>query len=138
MSDTKSELERTYTVPLSRAWIAPRHRRTRRAVNILKEFAQKHMKSSDIKIETDLNERLWNRGITRPPRRIKVNLKRDEDGMVTISLPKEESKVDSEHEETESSKEIAEKDQAESPKEEPPIKASSGQSRKSTKNAKSK
>ena len=89
MSETKPELERIVTVPLSRAWIAPRHRRTKRAINILKEYAEKHMKSSEIKIETSLNEQLWNRGITSPPRRITVKMSRDEDGIVTISLPKE-------------------------------------------------
>ncbi|MGH2638184.1 MAG: 50S ribosomal protein L31e [Rhabdochlamydiaceae bacterium] len=83
------ELERVYTVPLSRAWITPRHRRTKRAVNILREFAAKHMKSSEIKIDTELNEELWKRGITKPPRRITVKMERDEDGLVTISLPKE-------------------------------------------------
>lgn len=89
MSQTKEELERVYTIPLSRAWIAARHRRTKRAVNMIREFAEKHMKSSEIRIDTELNERLWNRGITSPPRKITVRMKRDEDGVVTISLPKE-------------------------------------------------
>ena len=88
MSKSETELDRTYTVPLSRAWIAPRYRRTRRAVNVLKEFAEKHMKSSEIKIDSELNEKLWSRGITRPPRRITVKMTKDEDGLVTISLPK--------------------------------------------------
>jgi large subunit ribosomal protein L31e len=88
MSDSKIELERMYTVPLSRAWIAPRYRRTSRAVNVLKEFAERHMKSSEIKIDSELNERLWSRGITKPPRRITVKMTKDEDGLVTISLPK--------------------------------------------------
>ncbi len=90
MSGSSKELERSYTVPLSRAWIAARHRRTVRAVNILKEFAKRHMKSSEIKIEPKLNEQLWERGITRPPRHITVRMQRDEDGLVTISLPKVE------------------------------------------------
>ncbi len=89
MSDSEIELDRTYTVPLSRAWIAPRHRRTARAVNVLKEFAERHMKSSEIKIDSKLNEKLWGRGITKPPRRITVRMTKDEDGLVTISLPKE-------------------------------------------------
>ena len=98
MSEQKSELERVYTVPLSRAWITARHKRTRRAVNILKEYAEKHMKSSEIKIDTDLNEELWKRGITKPPRRITVRMEKDEDGVVTISLPK---KVEKREEKTE-------------------------------------
>jgi len=50
------------------------------------------MKSSEIKIDTDLNEVLWKKGITRPPRRITVKMEKDEDGVVTISLPKESKK----------------------------------------------
>jgi large subunit ribosomal protein L31e len=95
MSDSEIDLDRTYTVPLSRAWIAPRHRRTARAVNVLKEFAERHMKSSEIKIDSKLNEKMWGRGITKPPRRITVRMTKDEDGLVTISLPKE-AKTDEE------------------------------------------
>lgn len=88
MAEQEAELERIYTVPLSRAWITARHKRTRRAVNILREFAEKHMKSSEIKIDTELNEELWKNGITKPPRRITVKMEKDEDGVVTVSLPK--------------------------------------------------
>jgi large subunit ribosomal protein L31e len=109
MSETNAELERVYTVPLSRAWIAPRHRRTKRAVNILKEFAEKHMKSSEIKIDTDLNERLWDRGITSPPRRITVKMSKDEDGVVTITLPKEKKGPDHEEEDKGTVEEPSEK-----------------------------
>src|SRR5487761_1568858 len=87
MPDPEIELERVYTVPLSRAWIAPRHRRVVRAVNMLREFAEHHMKSEEIKIDWELNETLWKRGITKPPRRITVKMTKDEDGLVTISLP---------------------------------------------------
>ena len=90
MSETKPEVERIYTIPLAKAWIAPRYRRTRRVINMLKEYAEKHMKSSEIKIDTSLNEQLWNRGMSSPPRRITVKMIKDEDGVVTISLPKEE------------------------------------------------
>lgn len=55
---------------------------------MLREFAEKHMKTSEIKITTELNEEIWKRGITKPPRRITVKMQKDEDGVVTISLPK--------------------------------------------------
>ncbi len=94
MSEEKPKEEKTlsrvYTVPLRRAWVAPRHRRAIRAKNLLKEFAQRHMKSSEIKIATQLNELMWERGIRNPPRRITVLMEKDEEGVVTISLPKEE------------------------------------------------
>ncbi|MGI0078401.1 MAG: 50S ribosomal protein L31e [Nitrososphaerales archaeon] len=93
MPEAENELERVYTVPLSRAWIAPRHRRVVRAVNVLREFAEHHMKSEEIKIDSELNETLWKRGITRPPRRITVKMTKDEDGLVTISLPEKEEEL---------------------------------------------
>ena len=48
------------------------------------------MKSSEIRIDTQLNELMWERGIRNSPRKITVQMKRDEDGVVTLSLPKEE------------------------------------------------
>jgi large subunit ribosomal protein L31e len=87
LSKQEEKLERIYTVPLTQAWITARHKRTKRAVRVLREFAEHHMKSSEIKITTELNERLWNRGITKPPRKITVKMVKDEDGLVTISLP---------------------------------------------------
>jgi large subunit ribosomal protein L31e len=105
LSERGSETERVYTVQLSRAWVSPRYRRTVRAINILKEFAERHMKSSEIRIESDLNETLWMRGITHPPRKIKVKMSKDEDGLVTISLPKlEEEEVEVEPTKDESQK----------------------------------
>jgi large subunit ribosomal protein L31e len=104
LSERGSETERVYTVQLSRAWVSPRYRRTVRAINILKEFAERHMKSSEIRIESDLNETLWMRGITHPPRKIKVKMSKDEDGLVTISLPKLEEEVEVEPTKDESQK----------------------------------
>ncbi len=120
MSDSDIELERDYIVPLSRAWIAPRHRRTVRAINVLREFAERHMKSSEIKIDSELNEQLWNRGITRPPRRIAVRMTKDEDGLVTISLPKiteseEENEVETAIPSEESKASIPEETKKETP-----------------------
>ena len=100
MSKQEAEIERVYTVPLSRAWITARHKRTKRAVRMIREFAEHHMKSSEIKIDTELNEELWRRGITKPPRRITVKMEKDEDGLVTISLPKKAKKTQAPSEES--------------------------------------
>jgi len=94
LSKQEEKLERVYTVPLTQAWITARHKRTKRAVKVLREFAEHHMKSSEIKITTELNESLWNRGITKPPRKITVKMVKDEDGLITISLPKVEKETD--------------------------------------------
>ena len=81
----KEEIERIYTVPLWRAWVTPRHRRTERAINLIREFAERHMKSDKIKFAEELNESMWSRGIQNPPRRITVKMAKDKDGVVTIS-----------------------------------------------------
>jgi large subunit ribosomal protein L31e len=82
-------LERIYTIPLKKAMITPRQRRAKRTINIIKEFATKHMKSPNIKLSPELNEKIWDRGIRSPPRRIMVKMVKDEEGMVKISLPTE-------------------------------------------------
>lgn len=81
---------RIYIVPLRDAWKASRKRRAERAVNILRNFAMRHMKANIVKISEEVNEFIWSRGIQNPPRRIKVLIEKDEDGTVRILLPKEE------------------------------------------------
>jgi len=83
----KAVVSRIYTVPLRDAWKASRKRRAERAINLLRSFAMRHMKSDKVKISEEVNELIWERSIQR---RIKVLMEKDEDGVVVISLPKEE------------------------------------------------
>jgi large subunit ribosomal protein L31e len=85
----EENLTRVYTINLGKAWLTPQYRRTDRVVNMIKEFAQKHMKSDDIKLDQDLNRQIWSRGKTNPPRRVRVKMVKDEDGIVTVSLYEE-------------------------------------------------
>jgi large subunit ribosomal protein L31e len=92
--------ERTYTVPLSKAWIMPANKRAPRAMRILKSFMVKHMKLKAPKpekgeeeeepgsliISEEVNRRLWTRGIEKPPRNIRVRAAKDKDGNVTVYL----------------------------------------------------
>jgi len=97
---SEEELSRVYTINLSKVWLSPRIRRTKRAINMIREFAQRHMKSEDVKIDQSLNEIMWERGIRHPPRKIRVKMVKDEDDVVTVSLyseeVKEEEKVEAE------------------------------------------
>jgi large subunit ribosomal protein L31e len=81
--------ERVYTVPLSKAWISPRTRHSPRAVRILKGFVVKHMKVDEdsVKITNEVNEKIWGRGIQKPPRKIKVRVTKDSEDVVTVRLP---------------------------------------------------
>lgn len=90
--------ERIYTVPLSRAWIMPPNKRAARAIRILKDFLKKHMKLEARKegeegeepkrliITNEVNEKIWSKGIEKPPRKIRVRAAKDKDGNVTVYL----------------------------------------------------
>jgi len=91
--------ERIYTVPLGKAWIEPPNKRTSRAVRILRIFMTKHMKLEAPKegeaeeeepkrliISNEVNERMWQRGIEKPPRKIRVRAAKDKEGNVTVYL----------------------------------------------------
>lgn len=92
--------ERIYTVPLGKAWIMPPNKRTPRAVRMLRIFIVKHMKleakkegeteeeeePSKLVINNEVNERMWARGIEKPPRKIRVRAAKDKEGNVTVYL----------------------------------------------------
>ena len=91
--------ERFYTIPLQRALVRPPKKRAPRAMNLLKIFVTKHMKLEmnvseedeeeelpHLVISKEVNEKIWERGIKKPPRRIKVRITKDKDGNVTVYL----------------------------------------------------
>ena len=72
--------ERIYNVPLRKGFQkAPRYRRAKKAVAVLKTFLLKHMKSTDVRLGPVLNRKIWERGIKNPPHHVKVTVYKDED-----------------------------------------------------------
>ncbi len=79
--------ERIYTVPLRKAyWTGSRLRRANRAIRILKEFVERHMKPEELLIRPEVNERIWTRGIQKPPRRIRIRATKNADNLVRVYL----------------------------------------------------
>ena len=88
--------ERFYTIPLGKAWISTRKKRAPRAGRIVKSFVLKHMKvrteaeeeeeAERLVIDNEVNEKLWSRGIEKPPRKIRVRVVKDKEGVVTVLL----------------------------------------------------
>ncbi len=79
--------ERIYTVPLRKAyWTGSRLRRSNRAVRILRQFVERHMKPEDIVIQPEVNDRIWSRGIQKPPRRIRIRATKNTDDLVRVYL----------------------------------------------------
>jgi large subunit ribosomal protein L31e len=79
-------LEREYTIPLRDVWGAPKKKRAEKAIRIIRDFAKRHMKAEEVKISEEVNELIWSRGIEKPPRRIKVIMKKDKDNIVKVEL----------------------------------------------------
>jgi ribosomal protein L31E len=66
--------EKILTIPLREAWRAPRKKRAKAAIRILREQFKRHIKK-DTKFDISVNKAIWKRSITNPPRKIKVNVK---------------------------------------------------------------
>ena len=90
--------ERIYTIPLSRAWISPRRKRAPRAMRLIKSFVERHMKmrgggseeegeeGGRLVVSNEVNEKVWSRGIEKPPRNIRVRVAKDKEGTVRVYL----------------------------------------------------
>lgn len=79
-------MERVYTIPLRDVKKVPRTIRSPKAMRLVKEFIERHMKSDDIFIDATVNEKIWERGIQKTPSKIKVKAVKDEDDTVTVTL----------------------------------------------------
>lgn len=90
--------EKIYTIPLSKAWIRPRKKRAPRAMVMIKDFVKRHMKfkvqeeweedeePKRLTISNEVNERVWRRGIEKPPRKLRVRAAKDKEGNITVYL----------------------------------------------------
>jgi large subunit ribosomal protein L31e len=89
--------EKIYTIPLGRAWISPRKKRAPKAIRLIKSFIQRHMKikteveeteeeAERLVISNEVNEKIWSRGIEKPPRKIRVRAAKDKEGVITVYL----------------------------------------------------
>lgn len=76
MTRIKEGETRKYVVPLRKGWIkTPRWRRSKRAVDSLRNFIIRHTKVDNVRISNWVNEELWKNGGKNPPGKIEVNAK---------------------------------------------------------------
>lgn len=84
--------EKIYTIPLRKVINTPRTRRAPVAIKAIKTYISRHMKTpqESVWIDSALNEKIWERGIEKPPSKIRVRaLKLEEGDFVEVSLPEE-------------------------------------------------
>lgn len=112
------KLERTYVIPLRKHWRkAPIYKRSKRAINALRKFLVKHMKSDNVKIGLELNNLIFSHGFKHPPSKVQVTAIK-EDGIVKVNLVgipyKEATK---EEKEKKAKEKVKEPEKLETPKE---------------------
>jgi large subunit ribosomal protein L31e len=117
------ELERVYTIPLGKVKLSQSQHRAVRAINMIREFAQHHMKVETIKIDEELARDIWARGVRNPPRKVRVRMSKTDEGYVLVSKYDDdaESKVTPEKE-TKKVSDKVEEPAKEAPKKEEPAK----------------
>ncbi len=84
MSKSDENATHVFTINLGKAWLTPQYRRTDRVINMIKEFAKRHMKNENIKIDQELNKEILKQGKTHPPRKVRVRMSLD-DNVVLVS-----------------------------------------------------
>ncbi len=71
--------EKIFTVPFRKVFQGTRKKRAKRATTLVRNFLKKHMKSEDVKIGKSINEKIWERGIQKPPRRVRIHAIKEND-----------------------------------------------------------
>ena len=94
----KIVLERSYVIPLGRETLkVPPFKKANKAMQTIREFIVRHMKSTNVVLGKHLNMNVWKHGLKNPPHRVKVTASKDDKGKVTVEIvgaPKEIPKVE--------------------------------------------
>ncbi len=85
----KIVVERVYSIRLRQKMKKyPRWLRAKKAARYVRNFLSRHMKvePENVKIDTSINEKIWERGAQKPPARIKIRAVKFDDGVVEAEL----------------------------------------------------
>jgi large subunit ribosomal protein L31e len=132
------EAERVYTINLGKVWLSPNNQRAKRAINMIREFTEHHMKTGQIKIDQDLSHAVWEKGIRSPPRKIRVKMAKTDDGYVLVSPYEDDEKPKAKREEPELKTEAKEEKKEEKPKVESKVEKKAEEKPKAEKKAEEK
>ena len=78
--------ERIYIIPLAKARKGPRNKWAKKSIRFLREFMSRHFKPESLVISQEVNEKIWERGIQKPPRKLKVRVTKNIDGLCVVYL----------------------------------------------------
>ncbi len=84
-----TEIERTYIIPLRKGVMkAPKYMRAHKAIIVLRQFLQRHMKSKEVKIGPYLNSKILEHGRKNVPHHVEVKVIKNKDGIVKAEYAK--------------------------------------------------
>lgn len=101
-----------YTINLSRARMAGRNKRAKKAMSILKEELER--REGEVSISSEVNAEIWSRGARKPPAKIQVDVVETSDGKRAV-LPGQEVEEEPEPEPAEEEAEEPEEEESEEP-----------------------
>lgn len=78
--------ERIYIIPFAKARRGPRIKRAKKSIRYLREYMTRHFKPESLVISQEVNEKIWERGAQKPPRKLKVRATKNIDGLVVVYL----------------------------------------------------
>ena len=85
----KIVVERVYSIRLRQKMKKyPRWLRAKKSAKYVRNFLSRHMKvePEKIKIDTSINEKIWERGAQKPPAKIRIRAVKFDDGVVEAEL----------------------------------------------------
>lgn len=82
MSEKRLEL----TLNLRDAYKAPKLRRAKRAINLLRAKITRISKAQRVRLSNELVSYIWSRGAEKPPRKVPIVVERGEEGVVDVKL----------------------------------------------------
>ncbi len=88
--EKKLVLDRVLVAPLSKAFRKPRSARAKTAVSLLKQFVARHAKTpvESVRVDAELNSAVQSSGARNPPKKVRVRVAKDEQGIASVSLAK--------------------------------------------------
>lgn len=75
-AESKIENIKVFNIPLRKAFEKRRKQRAPYATRLIRRFLKMHLKADDVKLGRHLNEKIWERSIEKPPRKVSVGITR--------------------------------------------------------------
>ncbi len=83
--------EGVHTINLGKVMLSQSQHRAVRAINMIREYVYRHAHTTNVKIDQELAQQIWARGVRRPPRKISVELVEDDDAILVLPYKTEET-----------------------------------------------